>query len=445
MNGKIEANNDSSKADVAIYNTGDGKLSTGEDSFIKSAGSGASRVIVKNTATGGMNLNGSIENLSSGDTAINNGDDTHTNAGEMFVGGTIKVAGNLGIKNRSTGKMTVRGNIKNEYGDIKIRNVNGEGDDGIGMSVGGDVSTDHGNLALRNEKGSMHLPAKLSSKNGDLTIISKANSEGIYTTPESKFVVENGNLAIKHAGNGTLDDGKGINLTDYTVIEHKGNGEVAINNFKGDTYVGGEIKTNVNTAIINRDGSGNLTVNAKITAENDTQNKPELRIQNYAGTGNMTVNGDITHNGRLNILSNEGTLTLGGKIHNTGSDRTYAIAKGDSDGIVVKDTFNATSEDGMIYILNKNGQDGFEYKGTAKSTNGQVELYNMNGNMVVNGGSLEGAPTIILNKGGKLTVTNEAAVTGNNSYVRIVNKGDEQAEIGTNHKSNFREKLKETK
>lgn len=424
LNGLIEVNkakveNNVENIAIAIHNTGNGKLTTGSNSRITSHDG---NIAIKNDATNGMTLAGTITN-ESGETAINN------TAGAMTVNGTITNVGNIGIINRGEGKMDVGATINNT-GKLKLANVNGEDFD-----INGNVTNKDGNFSIYNDNGHLTINKNLTNSNGYLFVYSRKDSDGVTTAATSNIKNTNGDLAIKHNGSGSDAMNRGIDLNG-TITKDGANGELAINNYTDDMHVGGTVNTNTKTGIINRNGSEDLNVDATITS---IGNK-ELRIKNEVGTGDMEVAGTINHNGRLNVLANDGTLTLSGNVNNSGSDRSYAIARSQADGINVTEDFNAQSANGMIYILNKVGQDGLQYQGTAKSTNGQVELYNMQGDMVVNGGSLQGNPTVILNKGGKLTVTNAASVTGNT--VRIVNKGDQAAEIGSNHKANFREELK---
>ncbi len=424
LNGLIEVDNakvvnNVENLAVAVYNTGNGKLTTGANSRIVSHDG---NIAIKNEATNGMALAGKITN-EAGETAINN------TAGAMTVNGSIANVGNMGIINKGTGTMSVGAAINNT-GKLKLANVNGDD-----FEISGKVTNKDGNFSVYNEKGHLDINNDLTNSNGYLFVYSRKASEGVSSAAGTTIKNTNGNLAIKHNGSGTDAMNRGIDLNG-AVVKDGTNGELAINNYKGDMHVGGTVNTNTKTGIINRNGSEDMSVDATITS---TNNK-ELRIKNEVGTGDMEVAGTINHNGRLNVLTNDGTLTLSGNVNNSGSDRSYAIARSQADGINVTEDFNAQSTNGMIYVLNKVGQDGLQYKGTARSTNGQVELYNMQGDMVVNGGSTQGNPTIILNKGGKLTVTNAAAVTGNT--VRIVNKGDQAAEIGSNHKANFREQLK---
>ena len=424
LNGLIEVNNakvtnNVENIAVAIHNTGNGKLVSGANSRIVSHDG---NIAIKNDATNGMALAGTITN-ESGETAINN------TAGAMTVAGTINNVGNMGIINKGEGAMTVDATVNNT-GKLKLANVNGED-----FEINGKVTNKDGNFSIYNEKGHLDINNDLTNSNGYLFVYSRKASEGVSSAAGTTIKNTNGDLAIKHNGSGTDAMNRGINLNGQ-IIKDGANGELAINNYKGDMHVGGTVNTNTKTGIVNRAGSEDLNVDATITSANNK----ELRIKNEVGTGDMEVAGTINHNGRLNVLANDGTLTLSGNVNNSGSDRTYAIARSQADGINVTEDFNAQSTNGMIYVLNKVGQDGLQYKGTARSTNGQVELYNMQGDMVVNGGSVQGNPTIILNKGDKLTVTNAASATGNT--VRIVNKGTQAAEIGSNHKANFREELK---
>jgi len=422
LNGSIDVAKGVTLADgtenvaVAIINRGNGKLNTGSNSRITVE---QGNIAIKNTGLNGMALNGTINNKN-GETAINN------TAGAMTVAGNITNKGNMGIINRGTGEMNVNGAIDNT-GKLKLANVNGEA-----FNVDGTITNRNGNLSISNYNGDFAIDGNVTNSDGYLFVYSRDNSNGLRTGVDSTIKNTNGDLAIKHNGKGTTATGSGLDLNGNVI--KSGTGELAINNYTGDLNVGGKITTDSKTGIINRNGAGDMEVNAVI---NSTTNK-ELRIKNEAGTGDITVNGTITHDGRLNILNNDGTLTLGGTINNEGTDRSYAISKGNADGIDVTNSFNANSTDGMIYILNKTGANGLNYAGTATSTNGQVEIYNKAGNMNVTG-DMNGHPAVILNTGDKLTVTDKANLQGD---VKIVNKGSEKADVADKYKDNFRESLK---
>lgn len=405
---------------VAVMNEGTGKLTTTTTSSITN---GNGNVAIKNQATGGMALNGTITN--EGEVAINN------LAGAATVNGTINNTGNIGIINKGNGTgLTIDGTINNE-GKIKLVNSTGVN----GLTVNGTVNNELGNLYLYNDAGHATINGTLNNTGaGNLYVLSRAASTGITTGTGSHIVNEAGNLAIKHNGSGTLN-GVGMNLNG----EVANDGEIAINNYTGDMNVAGTItqEGNKTIGIINRAASedkaqtglgGNaMTVNATI-------NGRDINIKNN-GSGDMTVNGEITHNGRLNILGNEGNLILGGTIHNTGTDMTYAASRAQGDGIDVKSTFNADANNGgTILIKNITGQNGLNYEGTMTS-NKQAEVYNKVGDMTVTG-AINASPAVILNTGRNLTVTNEANLQGD---VKIVDKGTGTANVADKYKNNFRQ------
>lgn len=421
-NAELSGNVTVTKGNIAVMNEGNGKLTTTATNRLNGNGN----IAVKNEGLGGMELNGTIVNQNAvvngkkGETAVNN------LAGTMDVNGSITTKGNMGIINRGTGAMTLAGQIDNT-GKLKVANVNGEA-----LNVNGTITNKNGNVSISNYNGDFEINGDVTNSDGYLFVYSRDNSNGLRTGERSNISNTNGDLAIKHNGRGTNEMGRGLDLNG--TITKAGTGDLAINNYNGDMNVGGTITTDSKTGIINRAGAGDMEVKANITS---TTNK-ELRIKNEAGTGDITVGGTITHDGRLNILNNDGTLTLDGTVNNNGSDRTYAISKGQADGIDVTNNFNASSENGMIYILNKTGENGLNYSGTATSTNGQVELYNKAGNMTVTG-NMNGKPAVILNTGDGLTVSETANLQGD---VKIVNKGSEKATVADKYKNNFRESLK---
>lgn len=398
------------KGDIMIANEGAGKLTTSASSQINGNG----KLAIKNTAANGMELNGTIVNT--GETAINN------YAGDMTVAGTITNTGNMGINNRDTAQaMTVNAAITNT-GKLKVVNA-GSGK----QTINGTIANKNGNMYVYTDGGSMEVNGELTNDNGYLYVASRKNSEGIYTAENSKIENKSGSLAIRHEG--TAAKGMDLNGTVKNT-----DGEIAINNYAGNMHVGGTVTANRNMGIINRAGGNSMNVDATINHTGTTAN-----IKNF-GSGDMTVNGEITHNGRLNVLANENKLNLGGKIHNEGTDMTYAAARLHGTGIDVKETFNADStQGGMIFIKNITGNEGLRYDGTITNINGQAEIYNKAGDMVVNG-AINGKPAVVLNTGDNLTVNDAADLQGE---VKIVNKGKNPATIADKYKLNFREQLAE--
>lgn len=422
LNGKLKVDN----GNISVLNSGTGKLTTTSESSITN---NLGNIAVKNESTGGMELNGNITN--EGEIAINN------LAGYAAVNGTINNTGNIGIINKANGTgLTVGGTVNNE-GNIKL--VNSTGIDGL--TVNGTVNNTNGNLYLYNDAGLASINGTLNNTEaGNLYVLSRNNSWGIYTGADSVISNEAGNLAIKHNGDRAAAPTGGVGMNLNGSISN--DGEIAINNYSGQMLVNGTITQNGNATIgiINRSASedkANTAIGGINMEVNATINGRDINIKNN-GKGDLTVNGEITHNGRLNILGNEGNLTLGGTIHNTGSDITYAASRANGNGIDVKSTFNADANNGgTILIKNISGANGLTYDGTITSTK-QAELYNKVGDLTVTG-AINAVPAVILNTGKGLTVTDAANLQGD---VKIVNKGTEKAVVADKYKNNFREAVK---
>lgn len=409
LNGTIDV----TKGDVAIANRENaGALSTGTSSDISTTG----RIAIRNYSKDGMILNGDITN-NKGEIAINN------DAGSMTVNGVIQNNdGNMGIINRGTGKAVIGADINNN-GKLKLANVSGSS-----FEINDSVINKNGNFNIYNESGELIINGDIQNTDGYLYILSRDNSKGIKTSTDSSIAVSGGNLAIKHTGTGTAKGEKGMDLNGLIMNTDS---ETAINNYNGDMHVGGLVIAGDNLGIINRAGGEDMTVDADIAAAGTITN-----IKND-GSGDMTVAGDIAHKGRLNILANEGTLTLDGTIENSGNDMTYAASRANADGMNVTKNFNATSENGMIFIKNISGDNGMTFDGKINAGNAQAEIYNKKGDMTVSG-SVEGKPAVVLNTGDKLVV-NDSAKLSNNAV--IVNRGSEAAVVPTSYKNIFKEKV----
>jgi hypothetical protein len=420
---KLTGSIDVEDGNVAIYNEGTGKLTTTSASSITN---GLGNVAIKNESTGGMSLNGNISN--EGEIAINN------LAGAAEVNGTIDNVGNMGIINKENGTgLTIGGTINNE-GKIKLVNSTGVN----GLTVNGVVNNKGQNLYVYNDAGHTTINGTLNNTEaGNLYVLSRANSTGITTGVDSVISNETGNLAIKHNGAGAKN-GIGMNLNGAV----SNDGEIGINNYTGNMNVAGTITQNgtATIGVINRAASedrAQTSLGGNAMTVDATINGHDINIKNN-GSGDMTVNGEITHNGRLNVLGNEGNVILGGKIHNTGSNMTYVASRANGDGIDVQSTFNADStNDGMILVKNITGQNGLKYDGTMTS-NGQAEIYNKVGDMTVTG-AINGEPAVVLNTGDNLTVADTSEIQGN---VTIVNRGSEAADVADKYKNNFHEILK---
>ena len=421
IDGKISAGADEG-GNINILNR-----NTGNKLAIASNGNivGNGNVSVKNEGAGGMDVYGKITNnsMNSAETAVNN------NAGAMLVDGDITTTGNTAIKNQGSGMVVTKNSTITNEGQLKFKNY---GEDG--MTIVGNVDNT-GNMTIYNDNGLLEFAndgantvgAKVANHDGNLAIWSRENSKGIKTQHLSSITNDGAgyNIAIRHDGNGAdPETGRGINLQGKISSE----GQLAINNYNGDMYVSGELTSDGNMGVINRQGGGAMELASAGKISSDTAN---INIKNY-GSGDMTVNSEITHSGRVNVLANSGKLNMGANVHNNGTGALdenngfYAAARENGTGINVTSGFKADGT-GQNLIKNISGEEGLRYEGNMNTSNGQTELYNQKGDMTV-GGQINTTTgnAVILNKGEGMTVN--GTITSDKD-VKVVNKGSEEADV----------------
>lgn len=419
--------------------TVDGHLTTGDDATISlkndtTAGKfeiasgghvdGQGKVSLKNQGNGGMTIAKGAKVTN--DNAMSNAETAIVNEnGAMLVDGEITNNGNLGIKNSGSGLTFTKNSVVTNEGQLKVKNYGADG-----MTIVGDINNT-GNVTFYNDAGQMKLATSsdgtkagnINNEDGRLIIWSRNNSTGVSTASSSK-IINNGNgnsLAIKHTGT-TAAGSKGLDL--QGTIQN--DGETAINNYSGDMYISGNIKSDGDLGIINREGAGE----AMFASAGKIESDGNINIKNY-GSGDMTVNNEITNNGRLNVLANTNKLNLGGKVHNNSNGALdanngfYAAARANGTGVNVTTGFSADGA-GQNLIKNISGSEGLRYEGAINASGSQTELYNVKGNMTAGGtiATTGDGKVVILNKGDGMTVNGTLSSAKD---VKVVNKGSEKA------------------
>ena len=404
---------------IAIRN-GEGKLQVLSTGNIEGKGN----VSLRNQGADGFSIDGTISNT----TGANDAQTALINEkGAMLVNGKINNDGDMAIKNTGSGMTISKNAVVTNEGQLKVKNY-GAG----GMTIVGDINNT-GNVTFYNDAGQMSLATtedgtkagNITNEDGRLIIWSRNNSTGVSTASTSK-IINNGNgnsLAIKHTGK-TAADQKGLNLQGTITND----GETAINNYSGNMYISGNIKSDGDLGIINRAGAGEAVFASAGKIESDGN----INIKNY-GSGDMTVNNEITNNGRLNVLANTNKLNLGGKVHNKSNGALdanngfYAAARDKGTGVNVTTGFSADGA-GQNLIKNISGNDGLKYNGTINASGSQTELYNVKGNMTVGGtiATTGDGKVVILNKGDGMTVNGTISSA---TDVKVVNKGSQKATV----------------
>ena len=411
-----------------LYST-KGDLNVGTTAAAKIGGT---EVQVLNNQGGALTL-GSNANIDATTTKVYN-----HGSGGLTTNATINTT-TLSMKNEKGAGMNVAGNITGK-GDVAIKNYDGD------MTLTATVKNDGYNTGIVNYAGAMNVGGTVAN-NGNAGIINikqegtgAMNVTGNVTNTSAKghtsTVVDNTTTYI------TNKAGSGMN---YSGTANVSNGNLAINNYKGNMTVNGEINaTNGNLGIVDRTGGGEMLVDSDITvAGGDAVLKKESGT-----TGDMTVNGTINHNGYAALLNNEGELNIGAKVTNNGgavkdshgnlAGGFYAISRTNGTGVNVTDDFNVTGN-GEVLIKNKTGANGLNYaQGATINTSGyQAALVNRTGNMDVKGNI--SADQIIVRAGteadpstGKFSVSGTLTPkdSGNRSYIVNWYKGSENAVNG---------------
>lgn len=362
-------------------------------------------------------IEGDVTN-SSGETAVRN------YKGKATINGKLANNGNIGIINEGGDlELSSTSEITND-GKIKIASTKDASGD---MALNGKIDNT-GEIRIYNDHGRMAFgtTSNIDNETGNLYIVSRKDGTGIAQAAGSSLTNKNGNIVIRNSGTKTASGTNGLELKGTVKAT---NGTVAINNDFGNMYLSSDVTVSGgNLGIINRGHGGTMTAGGKVTVTDGNVN-----VKNF-GNGNMTVNTEFTHDGRVNVLANSGSLTLGSKVHNNSgvlSDNGgfYAASRLNGTGLKVTSDF-VVDGNGEILIKNITGDDGLDYAGTISTTNHQAALVNKKGDMTVSGSmKTTNAPIIISNQGKKLTVKDSANLNSGTQGT-LVNTGSEKADFG---------------
>ena len=373
------------------------------------------RILIKSEKTGGMNVTGT---LSTG------------------VASTVPVDDNVGlyVTNNGDAGMEIDGKLYsntitrayNAKGQLQIKeNAVMTGPEVVAQNRGSGMNLGYGSkldgttyVTVQNEGGNAVVNSDISAP-----LVKVLNKAGAGTLNADGKIVGDGGVYFVNKGDGLFVSSKIENKT-------KDNAETAINNYNGNlTLEGAEFDTKGTIAILNREGSGKLTI-ADIDIGSETaKHKGDVRIVNV-GTGGMDImQSRIENEGNLRIYNDAGKLTISGsdeatQIKNIGN--VYIGSRNNSTGMSIERA--QISNTGNMYIRNKSGNEGLTIKSGANivNKNGTLAINNDKGNMNVNGKiSIDNGQMGIINRagGGSMTLAESGTVTVNNAYANIKNNG----------------------
>ena len=285
--------------------------------------------------------------------------------------------------NSADGMLNIRGDIVNgNKGDIRFINEQGKN----GIKITGDVeSAKAGNILVENKAGKVLVKGDLTNEKGNITI--NSNGTGVHINSGSEIVAKNGNVRIVNTGKeGTAIYG---NITN--------NGITYIKNNKGKLYIAGDIQHAGNKAfqIINSDKNSNTMIakTSQIESTNDVYIKnlskgglfingqiaadKDVTLDNRAGV--LTINNDIaSEGGNINVSNIGDKLAVSSKSTlSTEKDGSVILRNTGKDGLHMFG--NAENENGIISITSSNGN--LVVNGSAKTKGGNIGIVN-EGNML---------------------------------------------------------------
>lgn len=223
---------------------------------------------IKNLGTNGMKLAGKVQNVGTGDVAINN------YKGDMNVGGSIVVGGNLGVINRAGGaNMNSTADITNNNAKAtsNIKNY-GSGD----MTINGSI-TNKGRVNVLANEGNLNLGSKVTNS-GMFYAASRAKGDGINITKDFN-ANSTGEILVRNI---TGKNG----LTYNGTINNKG-AQTAIVNKVGPMTVNGTVKTTDAPTIVSNFGTSLTTGKNSVIASNK-----EVKVVNR-GQKEASLNGTV--------------------------------------------------------------------------------------------------------------------------------------------------------
>lgn len=323
-------------------------------------------VDVTSTGTSGLNISGGSVTTSGN----NAGNVAFTSAGSITAGTTVNSAADIDMN--ADGAITNTGSLTAQN-NVDVTTTTGK------IDLGGAVTAATGDVTVDTQSGDIEVSGDVTANTGTVTVHSDKGA--IYIGDET--------------GNGTVNAG-----VDVSITTNEGNitttGAVSGgNNVKVDAGTKGNIELG---GIVNAEG-GSVDV--------DTQ------------SGDVTTKGEVTGKIDVTINSDDGDVTIGGKVQsetgsthiNAGTEEEPSITE-DKDGNV---TVNGEVASGKEVIVNANNG-SITVIGNTTASDGNVQTtVKGNGNINLNGSvSASGDVQAEVTGKGDITTGENATVTGTN-------------------------------
>ena len=293
-------------------------------------------------------LNGSVELAGSKDSGftadlngitVNNGGVTVTNYAENgtlnISGGSVKttdaekgsvtfssegsITSDATVNSAANINMNADGAIDNDGSLTAQNNVNVDTTAGA-IELGGSVTANTGTVTVHSDKGAIHI----GDDNGNGTV--NAGTDVSITTNEGNITTTG---AVSGGSNVKVDAGTKGNIELGGIVNAEG-GSVDVDTQSGDVTTKGEVTGKMDVTINSDDGD--VTIGGKVQSETGsthinagTEEEPGITEDK---DGNVTVNGEVASGKEVIVNANNGSITVTGNT--TASDgNVQTIVKGD--------------------------------------------------------------------------------------------------------------------
>ncbi len=398
VKGDLDVNGTVNNSNGKLTITNDGNaLNIGENAIVANADAST---VITNTGEGGLNHNGIIMN--NGSTVIDN------QAGDLNFNGIAIQAGNRIVLKNSGNALNIAGTENAPGGiaamdaDVSIFNT-GEG----GTNISGIVNAmgENQKISVVNQNGNLVLGGGLLNENGDISV-SNTGDGAMYLAEGSVIDNLNGKVTVLN----TSDAGARV---DSNI---RNNGVTNITNRGGNLLVNAKIENHNGKLEIVNNGTenSNLTIGADALLTNDN----EIKIAN-TGKNGMNIKGNIENNGSTAISNWAGDFVISGKVENQNGKMNITSAQ-NSNGLHLTKEGQLLNNNDELYVQNT-GKNGMILDGEIKN-NSSTTLYNLAGNMEVNGLVQNKGELMVSNRGQNLTIGSDAIIE-NNAKTTIRNTG----------------------
>lgn len=359
VNGTIS--NNGTLTFTAASNTTNSGINFANTSNLNNAGI----VNIENNGALGATLAGTIDNsLQNAQFTLtnNNGNITIPQTNNDFSGIYINNSGKMTMTNNGSGKIDLKGAVKNnKTGNLTLSN---NADGGLNFDENA-IIDNYGTLSLVNSNGAFTLDGTLNMQNNSINSFTDSSENDLILGFKDLKNFGN-NVTFQKEGHGRLIVDDNAKISNYKVGN---NGTISLINTAENGVNGGGIVIKETAQLVNGG-----------TVDGTAYEGGIFNIAN-SGTGSLSgngidINGEIANNGELNITNNTGNININSSITGNNASETVNIKNSGNNIVLTAQGEIADTQNVLIQNL-KDSTGSIEISG--KLTNDtNVTLSNLN-------------------------------------------------------------------